>query len=154
VSRSAPCAADNRLVRYYLGAPCPPWLSGYGIPTAALAGGLALFVSHPRLAGRRSLPTAGLQWACDSGAYSELRRHGRSRITPAQYVRDVARFDERIGRMRWAAGMDWLCSPDVIWSRDTSWFADLRVCLRTDSLMQPGSVPVTLMSIIGLLSKR
>ena len=46
---------------------------------------MPLFVSHRRLAGRRTLPRAIAPWALDSGAFSELSLYGEWRTTAGQY---------------------------------------------------------------------
>ena len=48
---------------FYMGSHQPHWLATTEVP---------LFVSHRRLAARRSFPRAATAWALDSGAYSEL----------------------------------------------------------------------------------
>jgi hypothetical protein len=50
----------------------------------------------------------------DSGAYTELKDHGRWTVEPIRYVQEVDRFDREIGRLEWAAPQDWMCEPWVI----------------------------------------
>jgi hypothetical protein len=106
-------ARGGGLVRFYLGCPEPSWLTGDRVERADRIPELAMFVQHGRLARLRRLPAAKLGWACDSGAFSELRLAGRWRTTPAEYVRAVARYDRQVGRLEWAAPQDWPCEPQV-----------------------------------------
>lgn len=91
--------------RFYLGTHEVHWL--------ALDIG-PLFVSHRRLASRVRLPRAAGPWALDSGGFTELALHGEWRSTPAQYIDAVRRYVADIGRMDWAAPMDWMCEPAVL----------------------------------------
>jgi hypothetical protein len=90
---------------FYLGSHQPHWLETAGVQ---------LFVSHRRLAGRRSLPRARAGWALDSGGFSELSLYGEWRTSPGEYVTAVARYDEEIGRLEWAAPQDWMCEPFML----------------------------------------
>ena len=101
------------LQRFYLGCPEPSWLRGEGVGWLDGSQGLALFVCHRRLARLRTLPRAGLPWACDSGGFTELRAAGYWRVSAADYTRAVARYDREIGLLEWAAPMDWLCEPGI-----------------------------------------
>lgn len=75
---------------------------------------MPLFVSFMRLRPYKTLPRAISPWALDSGAFSELFRRGRWTISPHQYLDDVRRMSEEIGRLQWASIQDWLCSPIVL----------------------------------------
>jgi hypothetical protein len=101
------------LERFYLGCPEPSWLADDGVGWRDRAQGLAMFVQHRRLARLQTLPVAKLAWAADSGAFNELRIAGQWRTTPADYVRAVARYDQQIGMLEWAAPQDWPCEPGV-----------------------------------------
>jgi hypothetical protein len=94
-------------VKFYLGAHQPGWLEHANFP---------LFVSHTRMATRleRLLPVAQEPWALDSGAFSELQRHGRWVTNQDRYVRRAHHYMWNIGQMEWAAPMDWMCEPAVI----------------------------------------
>ena len=89
-------------VIFYLGAHQPHWLESAGFP---------LFVSHRRLRERRSLPRAIAPWALDSGGFTALSGDGTWDMTPGQYVAAVERYAAEIGRLEWAAPMDWMCEP-------------------------------------------
>jgi hypothetical protein len=81
------------------------WLSAVDIP---------LFVSHRRLAPRRALPVASAAWALDSGGFTELNLHGCWQSTEREYVVAVGRYRAEVGRLSWAAPMDWMCEPFVV----------------------------------------
>lgn len=89
---------------FFLGTHMPHWLESVDVP---------LFVSHRRLSGRRRLPVARTSWALDSGGFTELSMFGRWTVDPAEYVTAVRRYRDEIGRLAWAAPMDWMCEPAV-----------------------------------------
>lgn len=91
--------------RFYLGTHQVGWLGTVPVP---------LFVSHTRLRGRKTFPRALAPWACDSGAFTELDRHGRWDTTPEQYATAVDRYSTSVGRLVWAAQQDWLCAPQMV----------------------------------------
>lgn len=92
-------------MRFYLGTHKPAWLARVDVP---------LFVSHRTLADRRTLPAARVAWALDSGGFTELDKFGRWVTTADAYVEAVARYQAEIGRLEWAAPMDWVCTPNVL----------------------------------------
>ncbi len=71
------------------------------------------FVSHRRLADRKRLPRARAGWALDSGGFSELQMFGEWRTTAAEYCDAVARYDQEIGGLGWAAPQDWMAEPII-----------------------------------------
>ena len=79
---------------------------------------VSLFVSRNRLKDRKSFPQARAPWALDSGGFTELKDHGRWRITATLYVAEVRRYAEAIGRLEWAAPLDWMCEPWVIFGKN------------------------------------
>ena len=95
-------------VVFYLGTHRPGWLVDPRFR------GVPLFVSRASLAGMRRLPRALTRWAADSGGFTELHLHGRWTITPAAYVDELRRFRDEIGRLAWAAPMDWMCEPEIL----------------------------------------
>lgn len=94
---------------FYLGTHMSKWLEADDLPTD-----LCLFVSHRRLAGRKTLPKARVHWALDSGGFSELSLYGEWRTTPQEYVTAVRRYDDEIGELGWAAPQDWMCEPFML----------------------------------------
>lgn len=92
---------------FYTGTHLPNWL---WTPAADFP----LFVSHRRLARYKTLrPSTGL-WALDSGGFTELSMFGGWQTSPEDYVAAVARYDEEIGHLDWAAPQDWMCEPAII----------------------------------------
>ncbi|WP_439681538.1 DUF7221 family queuine tRNA-ribosyltransferase-like protein [Embleya sp. MST-111070] len=82
----------------------PAWLTRISEP---------LFVSHRRLENRRSLPRAVGPWALDSGAFSELGKHGEWRTSATRYAAAVDRYADEIGKLQWCSPMDWMCEPET-----------------------------------------
>ncbi|MFG2694834.1 hypothetical protein [Kitasatospora sp. NPDC048407] len=95
----------NPGLRFFLGTHQPDWLARTAVP---------LFVSHRRLAHRKTLPRAAGMWALDSGGFTELSMHGEWRTEPAAYLTAVRRFSDEIGNLAWAAPMDWMCEPWIV----------------------------------------
>lgn len=93
------------MTTFYLGTHMPHWLGLVDFP---------LFVSHRRLAGRRTLPRARGPWALDSGGFSELSLYGEWRTTPRAYVDATRRYANEIGQLAWAAPQDWMCEPFML----------------------------------------
>jgi len=52
---------------------------------------IPLFVSRQTLAPKQKLPKAKVQWALDSGGFTELSLYGEWQTTEAEYVADVRR---------------------------------------------------------------
>jgi hypothetical protein len=92
-------------VRFLLGSHMPHWLATAEFP---------LFVSHRRLDGRKTLPRAGVDWALDSGGFTELQLHGQWVTSADSYVAAVRRYSDQIGRLAWAAPRDWMCEPVML----------------------------------------
>jgi hypothetical protein len=92
-------------MQFFLGTHHPNWLALLDVP---------LFVSHRHLMNRRTLPRAKCDWALDSGAFTELNLHGHFKTSATEYVEAVQRYADGIGRMLWAAPLDWMCEPFVI----------------------------------------
>lgn len=92
-------------MRFFLGTHETSWLARLDVP---------LFISHRRLARRRSMPVARCDWALDSGGFTELSMHGAWRTTVTEYVEAVDRYAAEIGRLAWAAPMDWMCEPFMV----------------------------------------
>lgn len=90
---------------FYLGTHHEGWLDWLDIP---------LFVSRRRLMRRVVLPRALGPWALDSGGFTELSMFGAWTVSAWGYAREVQRYADEIGGMRWAAPQDWMCEPEVI----------------------------------------
>lgn len=94
-------------MRFFLGTHVVSWLWD------ARFRGVPLFVSAPQLRGRASFARAVTDWACDSGGFSSIFMFGRYDVSAAEYVRELADWNERIGRLLWAAPQDWMCEEIV-----------------------------------------
>lgn len=92
-------------MRFFLGTHMTGWLATVTAP---------LFVSHRRLAPRKTLPRAAAPWALDSGGFTELNLHGRWTVTPQAYAAAVARYKSEIGGLEWCAPQDWMCEAVVL----------------------------------------
>lgn len=91
---------------FFLGTHRPNWLGKLDVP---------LFVSHRTLSViKHRFPVARAPWALDSGGFSELDRYGGWRTGVNEYINAVYRYGERIGKLQWAAPMDWMCEPGMI----------------------------------------
>jgi hypothetical protein len=77
--------------------------------------GIPLFVSRRTLAPMQpaNLPRATVEWALDSGGFTELRDYGEWRTTADEYVVEVARFAGLVGKLLWVAPQDWMCEPMI-----------------------------------------
>ena len=92
--------------RFYLGTHEQSWLKRLkGIP---------LFMSRRRLARLKNLYPSVTRWACDSGGFTELNLHGEWKTSESQYVEELHRYHEEVGRLDWAAPQDWMCEPFVL----------------------------------------
>ncbi|QGZ53300.1 hypothetical protein GPZ77_34280 (plasmid) [Streptomyces sp. QHH-9511] len=78
---------------------------------------MVLFIALQRFLRRISpWPPALHDFCVDSGGFTELQKHGRWRITAAQYVALIRRIRTQLGpdRMLWAAPQDYMCEEAVI----------------------------------------
>lgn len=90
---------------FFTGSHIPSWLQHTTIP---------LFVSHTRLVGRKTFPRAICTWALDSGAFSEIAKHGHFITSPVEYVAAARRYKTEIGGMQFAAIQDWMCEAPML----------------------------------------
>ena len=92
---------------FYVGTHHPGWLATAAMP---------LFISDRRLRTYKTLPRAATTWALDSGAFTELSRHGSwdHGPTPRQYAARIRRYTDHIGHLAWAAPQDWMCEPAIL----------------------------------------
>jgi hypothetical protein len=89
---------------FFLGTHRPQWLGRTCVP---------LFVSRRTLSESKP-PIATAPWALDSGGFSELSMFGRWETSAKQYVDEVRRWQEDVGRLEWAAIQDWMCEPFIL----------------------------------------
>jgi len=94
---------------FFLGAHHPGWLEQTSVP---LFVSRASFYKDGKL--RKSFPRAKGPWICDSGGFSELKKHGRWTVSTEQYVDDVRAFVSDVGKLQAAAAMDWMCESDQL----------------------------------------
>jgi len=87
---------------FYLGSHIPSWLTTVSVP---------LFISHKRLQRYKTLPKARTRWSLDSGAFSEIAKHGKWTLSPDDYIAAVRRYKREVGKLDWAAPQDWMCEP-------------------------------------------
>jgi hypothetical protein len=90
---------------FLLGTHQPGWLARAGVP---------LFVCDRRLRVYKTLPVAVAPWGMDGGGFTELQLFGEWTVSPAEYAARVRRYRDDVGRLLWAAPMDWMCEPIVI----------------------------------------
>ncbi len=90
---------------FYLGTHKAHWLRLVDYP---------LFVSTRTLRSIKKLPVANTGWALDSGGFTEISLHGRWQTTAMQYVAEVKRYTEGIGKLDFASIQDWMCEPWVV----------------------------------------
>ncbi len=98
----------------YLGTHMPHWLAEPRLRGFLGRQPVRLFVSHRRLAPRRTLPRAVVPWALDSGAYSELYLYGEWRTDAGDYAAAVRRYHDEIGLLEFACPQDWMCEPWIL----------------------------------------
>jgi len=74
-----------------------------------------VLISRRTLAGRRRLPRAAGPYALDSGGFTELQIHGRWTLSVEDYIAEVRRIVDALGRdkLLWVAPQDWMCEPIV-----------------------------------------
>jgi len=84
----------------------PSWLWERGVPD--------LMLSRRRLERVKRWRPALADWVLDSGGFTELSMFGRWSISSATYVAFVQRCVDEIGRLVWAAPMDWMCEPFML----------------------------------------
>lgn len=97
-------------MRFYLGTHIKSWLWREDTRDLGLD---PLFVSWVRMR-RRKTPfkqKALVGWALDSGGFSEIGKHGKWTMTEQQYVEAVEQYSVEVGKLEWAAQMDWMCEP-------------------------------------------
>lgn len=89
-------------MRFFLGIDHPSWIAELGVPC---------FVSRTTLEHRRSFPVPAAPWVLDSGAFSELSRHGIWTVSARRYAAFAVRVRNAMPGLEWAAQQDWMCEP-------------------------------------------
>lgn len=72
----------------------------------------AAFVSVNRLRTRKGPFQVG-DWIMDSGAFTEISRHGRYRHGVAEYAAEIRRWAKN-GKLLAAVAQDWMCEPFIV----------------------------------------
>lgn len=93
------------MLTFYLGAPNSAWLHRHAEAP--------LFVSRRQMP-KRDFRKAIVDWACDSGGFTELQKFGTWTLNAWEYANLIKIYDEKVGRLQWAAPQDWMCEPVVI----------------------------------------
>lgn len=62
---------------------------------------------------RRKGPFEAKEWVMDSGAFTELKDHGRYRHTPEEYASEVVRW-WKCGYLAAAVSQDYMCEPFIL----------------------------------------
>lgn len=77
---------------------------------------IPLMIARRHLAARRNLPDTSQRapWVLDSGGFNDITLHGQHRTTPAQYVREIRRFQQNMPGLAWAAPQDWMCEVPAL----------------------------------------
>lgn len=70
------------------------------------------FISVNRMRTRKSRLDVG-DWIMDSGAFTEISRHGCYRTTPEEYAAEIRRWTNS-GNLIRAVSQDWMCEPWII----------------------------------------
>ena len=91
-------------VLFYLGMDRPRWLADLDVP---------LFISRRNLYKRKELPRARIRWALHSGRFTQVHKGGWE-LTADEYVAEVRRYVDEIGKLDWAAPQDWMCEESAL----------------------------------------
>lgn len=95
----------QQLPKFLLGTWLVHWLREVDVP---------LFISNRQLKERRTFPRANTTWYLDSGGFSEISMFGSWQTKPKDYVIQVRRYSDEIGKLGWAAIQDMMCEPDML----------------------------------------
>jgi hypothetical protein len=112
-------------MRFYLGVPDAVWLEKLDVP---------LFVSRRAIIKRSSFPVPICDWALDSGAFSEVSLNGKWNLSVKAYAEEIRICEIEIGRLQWAAPMDWMCEPWII--RQTGKSVKEHIALTVDNFLE------------------
>lgn len=92
---------------FYLGTHRPNWLWD------ARFRNVPLFVSRRTIAPIKTLMRSKTRWALDSGGFTELSLFGKWKTPTKQYITEVRRIRDEVGKLDWAAPQDWMCEPII-----------------------------------------
>lgn len=107
----------------------------------------AAFVSVNRLRRRKSHMRAR-DWIMDSGAFTEISRHGHYRHTVAEYASQIRRFAGD-GRLLAAVAQDWMCEPWIVERTGLSVAEHQRLTIeRYDALLAEDTAGIYIMPVL------
>ena len=92
-------------MKFYLGTHMASWLEKTDVP---------LFLSIRALRKRKKLPVAKGPYCADSGGFTELNLFGEWRTSASQFIEEVRRIAEHVGRPDWVPNRDWMCESFVL----------------------------------------
>lgn len=92
-------------MKFYLGTNKAHWLHKATVP---------LFISNRTLRHRVKRRPAVVDWALDSGGFTELSLHGEWTISPEEYAWYALAYRISYGRMDWASQQDWMCEDIML----------------------------------------
>lgn len=92
---------------FFLGTHRPQWLFDPKFR------GVPLFISRRTIASIKTLGRAVTPWALDSGGFTELSMYKTWKTPTKQYIDEVRRIRDEVGKMMWAAPQDWMCEPII-----------------------------------------
>ena len=95
----------------------------------------AAFVSVNRLRARKSAFAVG-DWIMDSGAFTEISRHGEYRHSVAEYAAQIVRWKDN-GTLLAAVSQDYMCEPFILAKTGmTVWEHQEKTIARYDELLR------------------
>lgn len=100
---------------WYLGIHRPHWLADPRLAEVPVFISRRTFLGRDRVSYRRTFPRAVGRYAVDSGGFTELKDFGKWTIAPRDYVEFLRRLWVETGHFDFAAPMDWMCEPAVIY---------------------------------------
>lgn len=95
-------------MKFYLGTHHPNWLWKPELSE------VPLFPSNRWLRQVKNPKPALMDWALDSGGFTEISTFGRWETSAASYIESVRRYMADIGRLDWIAPQDWMCEPPML----------------------------------------
>jgi hypothetical protein len=91
-------------MKFYIGIHQVNWIEKINV---------SFMISRARLEKRKTFPIAKVDYALDSGGFTELNKYGKWSITERQYVNIVHRIIDNVGNPTFVAPQDRMCEPFV-----------------------------------------
>lgn len=109
----------------------------------------ASFISVNRLRGRKKPLQLG-DWIMDSGAFTEVSRHGGYRHGVSEYAAEIRRWAENgSGRLLAAVAQDFMCEPFIVQRTGLSVQRHQELTIeRYDALLREGTAGVYIMPVL------